>query len=107
MVDPNILAQAAPVATEPLSWVWQKIAEYGLLGAMFLLVGFVLYKRDKDLTAERHERLEDAKSLRSMIESSTESRVMLTAAVDEQNKLVEKLIAGQQEILRAIAEHRQ
>ena len=86
--------------------LYYEIARNGLLGVLFIIAIYALVKRDKDLTQERRERLEDAKSLREMIEASTAARVAQVAASETHNKLADSLSAGQREILKAIAELR-
>lgn len=48
-----------------------QVAQYGLLGVLFVLAIIALYTRDKELTRERRERLEDAKAFSDVIQANT------------------------------------
>lgn len=90
------LAQVGPT-TAPIIGPWlDQIAQYGLLGVMFLLVGYALYKRDKDLTAERAARLADALSMRTMIEADTAAKVAVAKLQEEHNRLQETVARNQE-----------
>jgi sirohydrochlorin ferrochelatase len=79
-----------------------QIAQYGLLGILFVLVVYALLKRDKDLTEERKARLQDALSMRQMIEADTAARVAATASQEERNRLMETMARTQELIVSKI-----
>jgi replication initiation and membrane attachment protein DnaB len=102
------LAQVAPSVpgAPPVdinAWLGQ-IAQYGLLGVMFLLVGYALYKRDKDLTAERAARLADALAMRNLIEADTAAKVAAIKLQEEHNRLQETVARNQELIATRVGE---
>ena len=68
-----------------------EIAQYGLLGILFVLAIIALVRRDRELQECRSARLEDAKGVRIMVEAATAARVEQNKLQEEHNRLTEKL----------------
>lgn len=93
------LSQAVPSGPLPTDLLGT-LAQYGLLGILFVLVVYALIKRDKDLTEERKARLSDALAMRDLIRADTEAKVAGIKLQEEHNRLIETL-ARNQELLVA------
>lgn len=76
-----------------------QIAQYGLLGVLFVLVVYALIKRDKDLTEERAARLSDALAMRDLIRADTEAKVAGIKLQEEHNRLMETLARNQETLV--------
>lgn len=98
------LSQAVPsVPTVPLPTdLLGTIAQYGLLGVLFVLVVYALVKRDKDLTEERKARLADALAMRDLIRADTEAKVAAIKLQEEHNRLMDTIARNQEALVATV-----
>jgi hypothetical protein len=68
---------------DPTSQAASILAEKGVLGVLILVLAFVLYRKDQELTAERQARLDDAKKFTDRL------LALQTSITDTVGKLVD------------------